>query len=128
MPYEDVLVHLATPLTVVTAENWLGGDPDEDEVPLTPIPVCLFLPLGGEENSAPRGRRSIRRPTLLMGERDLADDLTDYLVPSDQLDVLAPELTGPDPLRWQIDGWSQPFGPPGEEPIGRQAILKRVED
>lgn len=128
MAYDDVLQHEATPLITLTDPvNWIEGDPDEDEVPVTPVPCALFLPLGGEDNQTPRGRRSIRRPTLLLAQEDLLGDPVE-LSTEDRLSILAPELTGPEPLTWQIDGHTQPFGRPGEEPIGKQVIVKRVED
>lgn len=129
MPYEDVLVHTAVP--AVRKEEggaWVQGEPSNESDPRPGVPVacCLFLPLSGEQQ-APRGRRAVRVPLLLLSHTD--EDGADVdLGPADEVDVTAPELTGPDPVRWQIDGYPQPFGPPGEELIGKQVNVKRVED
>lgn len=130
MPYEDVLVHTATPLLWVTGPNWIEGEPDENRVPGTPFACCLFLPLPGQAQPR-RGRRVVSVPTLLLATHDLADSPVDVRA-SDELDITAPELPppwgGPDPVRWQVEGDPQPFGPPGEDLVGMQVALKRVED
>lgn len=143
MAYDDVLVHTAVPVKPTQAaddpdtagvdeRNWIEGEPDdsgasaEGGTPGTPIDCCLFLPLGTEEKPR-RGRRVVTVPTLLFAVEDTAG-VEVQLSPADQLDVTAPEVTGPDPIRWQVDGGVQPFGPPGEDLIGKQVAVKRVDD
>lgn len=139
MPYDDVLVHRATPVAAMQVtdgedeyiegepdEDWIEGEPDVDEVPGTPFDCCLFLPQGTEQ-AAPRGRRTITRPTLLLAAED--DEGLPVLAAAELLlDIVAEELTGPTPVRWQVDGDPQPFGKPGTSIIGSQVALKRVRD
>lgn len=126
MSYEDALAHRAIPVGTVTAGNWIEGDPDEEEDAGTGFDCALFLPMGGEQNP-PRGRRAVRTPTLLLAPLDDRGELV-TVSPEDQLDITAPEITGPSALRWQVNGFPQPFGPPGEPIIGSQVTLVRVED
>lgn len=128
--YDDVLVHVAQPVRTETGTTWIEGVPEETEqTPVTgeQFPCCLFLPLAGEQ-IPPRGRRVVKVPTLLMATYDNAGNSVS-IGPADELLVTAPELPGhATPVRYQVDGAPQPFGPPGEELVGLQVTLKRVED
>jgi hypothetical protein len=125
--FEDALEHVAVPRVTVEQVGWIEGEPEEDrDRPGIPFACVLFMPLGPEQ-SASRGARVVKRPTLLCSYLDHDGNVVS-LSPKDKLDVTAPKLTGPDPVRWQIDGSVQPFGPPGDETIGSQVILKRVDE
>lgn len=103
----------------------VDGRPATEDVPGTPFDCCLFLPAPGGEDQR-QGRR-VKRPTLLIATLDRAADAV-VLSGKVKVDVTAPELTGPEPVRWQLDGDPQPFGPPGDVPVGMQATLRRIED
>lgn len=124
MPYDDILVHLGVPVeTREDTAGWAEGEPDTPEqvpVPERAFGCCLFLP-GSSEETGGRGSRQVKRPTLL-----LPPGLP--VTRKDQVDVTAAELTGPDPVRWQVEGDPQPFGKPGEATIGSQVTLRRVEE
>lgn len=94
------------------------GDYDAVPAVLGPkFPCCLFLPLPGEEN---RRGRSVVEPTVLLPG-------TENVVRTQRLVITAPEVTGPNPVEWQVLG-VQPFGPPGKPLVGKQATLRRVLD
>lgn len=133
MPLEDVLVHTATPWRTVEARELVEGDVDVEEAPGTPFACCLFLPQGVEDAPNPRGGRQVRRPTLLVGPEDDLGQPT-ALSHEDELDVIAAELNLAEgrpadaAVRWQVDGSAQPFGPPGEDVVGYQVALVKVDD
>lgn len=133
MPYASVLVHQAVPITLVRSGDRIEGERDESEVEGPPFPCALFPPAGyggtaGGGTSAatgiPRGRRS-NEPLLLLPSPDDPD---------------APDLTGVNKVRFTSlpglpDFWlgtydlvapPQPFGRPGQSPVGQQAYLNRV--
>lgn len=132
MPFEDVLVHRATPLlsTKGDPDTWVEGESaDEQEVPGSPFDCCLFLPQGSEDGEK-RGR-GVREPTLLfLPENDEGEPVA--LSREDQLDVVAPELNVVEGraadavVRWQVAGAAQPFGKPGEDVIGFQVTLRKI--
>lgn len=146
MAYEDVLVHTATPYyttvvpddedtTDIDESNWIEGEPDDTgNTPSpgggaagTPFACCLFLPQSPEQGP-PRGRRVVRVPTLLMAPED-NEGTALMLSPADTVSITAPELPGhANGVLYQVEGEPQPFGPPGDDLIGMQATLKRVED
>lgn len=137
MPYEDILVHRATPLRSVTsdadADDWVEGDySPQREVRGTPFDCCLFLPSGTPQPSAALSRQ-VRVPTLLVAALDDAG-APPVLAPEDELLVVAEELNLQEgramltEVRWQVEGTAQPFGRPGDDVIGSQATLKRVEE
>lgn len=78
---------------------------------------CLFLPQPQAEDD--RGQRKVKRPQLLC-------EPGVELKAEHEVEVLAAELTGPGWVRWKVEGDPQPFGPPGEELVGKLAMLKRV--
>lgn len=119
--------HTAIPVYSIQSGERIEGEHDVEEVKGTPFGCFLMLPGGGEEDSAsPRGRRQIKRPTLLMRATDSLGERIN-LSPADELLIEAPNVTGPDPVRWQVVGTPEPFTPP-RRLIGFQARLKRVED
>lgn len=125
MPLDDVLVHTGRPVSPEQAGPKVDGKAVIEDVPGTPFDCVLFLPSpGGEED---RGRRVVKRPTLLMGPEDRAGERV-ALSGQQKVLVTAPELTGGDPVLWQVEGNVQAFGKPGEDVIGSQATLRRVED
>jgi hypothetical protein len=118
MPYDGVLVHSAAPVALVDGPDPpVEGDRDLIEQVGTAFPCCLFLPLPGEEN---RRGRQVREPLILLPGNVTVSRL-------ERLRITAPEVTGPDPLDWQVQG-VQPFGRPGSPLVGQQATLRRVED
>jgi hypothetical protein len=132
MPYEDVLVHTAVPIVkrrrTTTVDGDTGGTGDE---PGTPFDCCLFLPQGSEQ-STPFGRQ-VRRPTLLVAPEDSLGQPV-ALPFNAEVDVIAEELNLAEGrpaeanVRWQVDGSPQPFGKPGDDVIGYQVTVKRVEE
>lgn len=141
-----ILVHTATPVSYtegVPGDLWIEGEPGDEgpqRVEGQPFACVLFLPGPGGEEAGPFKPRVVRRPTLLYsptrtivdGARGLvADDSEIALTHEDELLISAPELAGwaggQARARWQLEGDSQPFGPPGSL-IGVQATLRRVED
>lgn len=127
MPLGTICVHTATPVTEVESDDeatWAAGEPEKTVTTGEAFPCVLFLPLGKREDT--RGRQ-VREPTLLW---EAFNEEGEPMVPvkeNDELLILAEELTGADPVRWQVNGEPQPFGPPGEV-IGYQATLIRVSD
>jgi hypothetical protein len=132
VPYDDVLVHVATPVRRTSTGAWAEGERVATETEGTPFACCLFVPLGAEEAS-PRGGRTVRRPTLLVSTLDEAG-VPVSLAAEDELLILAPELNASlgaaagERVRWQVSGGLQPFGRPGDSPVGGQVELTRVED
>lgn len=124
MAFEDILVHTARPLREEETGPKVDGRPPTAPVLGTPFACCLFLPAPGAE--AERQGRRIKRPTLLMATLDTAGEPV-AVSAEFRLLVTAPEL-GLDGVEWQVEGDPQPFGKPGEELIGMQATLRRVED
>lgn len=141
-----ILVHTATPVSYVEGEAgdiWIEGEPGEggpQPVEGIPFECVLFLPGPGGEDTNAYKPRVIKRPTLLYNPvRNIADAsraLTGdgsaiVLSNEDELLIEAPELAawagGEARARWQLEGDSQPFGPPGVVG-GVQATLRRVED
>jgi hypothetical protein len=133
MPLEDVLVHTAWPWRTREAGEVVDGDVDATEEPRTPFDCCLFLPQGTEEGSSMRGGRQVRRPTLLVAAEDALGQ-PPALSHEDELDIVAEELNlaegrpAETRIRWQVDGSPQPLGKPGEDVLGYQVTLVRVED
>lgn len=125
MPFEDVLVHTGRPVTPESVGPKVDGKAQVTDVQGTPFDCCLFMPAPGAEDE--RQGRKVKRPTLLLATEDRAGVA---LVVTGKLKVLvtAPELTGPDPVLWQVQGDPQPFGKPGEDLIGSQVTLRRIED
>ncbi len=102
-----------------------------------PVPVtaaifncCLFIPLGGESESA-AGKREVSRPQLLYLPEDQAG-VPVVLREEDSLLVTAAELNLARGLaetfqeEWRVDGAPQPFGPPGELLVGWQVRLLKA--
>lgn len=118
MPYPNVLVHSAVPVALVPGDDPpIEGDRDVVRELGTPFPCCLFLDFPGEEN---RRGRQVREPLVLLpGDVDVAR--------TERLLITAPEVTGPAPVEWQVQG-VQPFGKPGLPLVGKQATLRRIED
>jgi len=131
VPYLDVLVHRATPLLTRATGGLVEGRRSIGQVPGTPFDCCLFLPQGSKSADG-RGRR-VREPTLLVApEDDLGMPV--QAGPEDELLIVAPELNVAEGLpaetavRYRIAGEAQPFGKPGNDIIGRQLTLVRVDD
>lgn len=125
MAFDDVLVHTGRPLVPEQAGPKIDGKAVINDVEGTPFACCLFLPApGGEED---RGRRVVKRPTLLFGPLDRAGEPL-VVTGKSKLLVTAPELTGAAAVLWQVEGNVQAFGKPGDPVIGSQATLRRVED
>lgn len=120
--------HVATVLAYVEdGVEWVEGERGDapEATSVGEVRCYLFLPLGSEEQ-APRSRK-VTRPTVMW---DPAEVVGQNPTADGELLILAPELvagTGAAEVRWQIEGNPQPFGPPGLQPIGAQATLKRVE-
>lgn len=111
--------------------EWVEGAFDEADVLGPPFDCCLFLPQGTE---APAGRgRRVKEPTLLV-PTEAQDGAVLELKATDELLLTAPELNVAQGLpedaqvRWMIVGAPQLFGRPGDDVIGGQATLRRVED
>lgn len=128
MPLGTVTVHTATIISIEVdpdEETWIEGEPDEKEVEGQTFDCFLSLAATPEEDT-PIRRRRVKKPTLLYEAED-DDGNVIALAPEDELLITAEELTGPDPVRWQVDGEPLPLAPPGRL-IGFEAKLKRVED
>lgn len=153
MPLPDhVLVHTAVPLEYdepqSTPAEWIEGEPGPfgggEPVQGVPFPCVLFLPSPGGETPNQYRPRVVEVPTVLFNPaRTLdrgavpgdapaspADGSPIALARESELLVYAPELapwTGGEPVRWQLVGVAQPFGPPGSV-IGVQAEVRQVLD
>jgi hypothetical protein len=125
MAYADVLVHTARPVREEETGPKVDGRPSTEPVEGTPFDCCLFLPAPSAE--AERQGRRVKRPQLLMATHDRAAQPV-AVSAEFRLLVTAPEVTGAEPVLWQVEGDPQPFGKPGEPLIGQLAILRRVED
>lgn len=99
---------------------------------------CLFLPTGSEDSGGATvvvlGGRQVINPTLLYSGKD-RNGLPVFLDREDRVGIVAPELNAwhfnlpPDgEVAWLVDGSPQPFGRPGDVPVGFLANLERVED
>ena len=135
--FEDILVHRGkVPERPGEGGTWIEGE----WVPNPPVPgpefdCCLFLPEPGAEDVAPQvplGRRIVQ-PTLLYAPYTISGAYV-ALKAEDELDVRAEEINRVEGraedafVRWQVVGNPQPFGRPGDEPVGLQAALRRVEE
>lgn len=125
MALEDVCVHTARPVQSEASGPKVDGRPQVSVVEGTPFECCLFLPAPGGEDER-QGRR-VRRPTLLMLPEDTAGERLEVKA-KQRLRITALEVTGPAAVEWQVEGDPQPFGKPGDDLIGWQATLRRVED
>lgn len=119
--------HTATPLIYLKTGERIQGEFDVATERATPFGCFLFLPRGSEDTASPRGRRNVKRPTLLTNPRDLAGDVLSYLRAEDELEIVALNLTGPDPVRWQIVGTPEYLSAP-RRLKGFEFTLRRVED
>lgn len=126
MPLGRVTVHTAVPISPSKEGEWVEGRRERKDAPGTPFACLLQLPAGGTEENAPRGRRTIKQPQILYENFDATGGELS-ISPADELAITAPEVTGPDPVRWQVDGAPTPLAKPGFR-IGFMARLKRVED
>lgn len=137
MPLEDVLVHVATPVrmkaALTAAEDWIEGEfAEEPDATGTPFACCLFLPQGTESSGSGRTRK-VTEPLLLYGDLDQDGDPV-ALKADDELLIVAPELNVAQGLaadasvRWMVNGAPQLFGRPGDEPLGGQITVRRIED
>ena len=132
MAYGDVLRHRGVKVETTEGANWVGGEPDtNDDAPSSVSFGChVFLPLTADQ-PVPRGTRRVTEPTLLL---PTLDDSGQPLVlkPESKVNVTCP--SEPEHVRvliegsWQIQSGPQPFGPPGNQAVGQQAIVKRVTD
>ena len=118
--------HTATPVLYVQGEESIEGETDISRETGTPFGCFLQLPGGEEDSSTPRGRRQIKRPTLLFRAKDSAGDVIE-LSNADELEIVAPLLTGEDAVVWQVVGTPEPLASP-RRLVGFSARLKRVED
>lgn len=118
--------HTATPVLWVQSGERVEGERDVSRELGTPFGCYLILPGGEEDSGTPRGRRNVKRPTLLYRPKDRAGDVI-RLNSADELEIIALNATGPDPVLWQVVGSPEPFTPP-RRLVGFQARLKRVED
>ena len=128
MPIGDVTVHVGVVLETESSGSYAQGEPAEVKPVIKQTIDCLLqIPRGGDEDSdAPKGRRKITRPMIIFEPFDvLGADFS--LAAEDSILITAPELTGPDPVLWQVVGDPTPFAPPGDV-IGYEANLRRVED
>lgn len=118
--------HTATPIIYVQSGDRIEGEEDVSREVATPFGCFLQVPQGEEDTSTPRGKRSIRRPTLLYRPLDVLGELID-LSPADELLIVAPSMTGTDQVLWQVVGRPEPLSAPRRR-VGFQARLRRVED
>jgi hypothetical protein len=130
MPLGSVLLHVGVPLREQPTEEdpeYVEGEPATTEPTEGAEFDCLLIfPRGGDEETPPRGRRTVKRPVILYEPFDVAGaDLV--LKAEDQVKVTAEELTGPEPVTWQIDGEPTPMAKPGFL-VGIEAALKRIDD
>lgn len=129
MPLASVLVHVGVPVVETAGERpeYVEGEPETTRpVDGSPFDCLLILPRGGDEDEIPRGRRKVKRPVILFEPFDVTG--ADFeLRAEDRVKVTAPELTGVDPVLWQVEGDPTPMAKPGFL-VGYEAALKRVED
>lgn len=118
--------HTATPIIYLQSGERIQGERDVERHPATPFGCFLQIPAGSEDDSQPRGNRQVKRPTLLYRRLDVIGDVID-LHPADELEIVAPLLTGDGAVVWQVLGSPEPLGGP-RKIVGFQARLRRVED
>lgn len=118
--------HTALPILYMQDGDRIEGERDVKSVIGTPFGCFLQLPQGEPDSSSPRGRRQIKRPTLLFRAKDMIGEVID-LRNEDELDIIAVKLTGPTAVRWQVVGTPEYLAGP-RRLVGFQARLKRVED
>lgn len=121
-----VMVHTAVPVVSSEEGEWIEGETDVEPKDGTPFPCLLQLPNASPEEVIPRGRRTIIQPQILFEPFDAAGGEVS-LSAADEIKVTAPELTGPDPVKYQVDGEPTQLAKPGTR-IGFLARLKRVKD
>lgn len=139
MALSDVCVHVATPLRETEDKgDWVEGEyRTSGKVPGTPFDCCLFLPIGEEESgggtAVRQGGRQVTRPTLLFLPEDHAGAQVsvnrelELLIVAEELN-LARGMAANASERWLVDGDPQPFGKPGDDVIGYQARLSKVDE
>lgn len=131
MPLGDICIHPCVPFGVVDGTDFSWGEATE-QTPTDGTPFFGFLQLvnsGGEEADAKIGKRKVKRPTLKYEPYafDESGNAVSGLTAEDLVKVTAEELTGPNPVVWQVVGDPVPYSPPGDV-IGYEAQLRRVED
>jgi hypothetical protein len=126
MPLGDVCVHTATPTSTSEIGPRIEGERDQEPQEATPFDCFLMLPASREQDT-PRGRRTIRQPTILYEPEDQLGHAV-LLEAENELMILAEELPGHDePVRYQVDGDPEPLAAPGDL-IGFEARLKAIKD
>lgn len=138
MPLADACVHTATPITTRDATdpaNWIEGEPDEEETTGEPFDCFFMISIRRRSNSNFSGareeanfpmQRKTESPTIIFeGERD--DGSTIEITAEDELDIVAEEILGTAPVRFQVEGDPIPLAKPGELK-GWEARLRRVID
>lgn len=138
MPLADVCVHTATPVSTRDddeAGTWIEGEPDEKVVKGEPFDCFFLISIRRRSNSNFSGareeanfptQRKIESPTILF--EDERDDGTRVEISAeDEVDIVAEEILGADPIRFQVEGDPIPLAKPGEV-IGWEARLRRVID
>lgn len=133
MPLQDVLVHRATPMKRTLADpfSWADGERPDAQVAGIPFDCLLLLPAGTEDNAG-RGRK-VTAPTLFYGDGD-DTGAPIALRAEDELLVVAPELNiaqgDPENLavRWLVNGAPLVLARPGDDAIGAEVKLRRVDD
>lgn len=118
-----VMKHQANVVTREEAGDVVEGE-QSAEPTLGPMFKCL-LQLPNATSSRPYGKQ-LDQPAVLF-ETKASNRTKIVVVDANTLKILAPELTGPDPVEWEVDGDPEPLAPPGRV-IGYQAKLKRVSD
>lgn len=138
MPLADVCVHTATPVTTRDATDpatWIEGEPDETVTMGTPFDCFFMISIRRRSNSNYSGareeanfptQRKIESPSVIFeAERDDGTEIE--ITAEDELDIVAEEIFGASPVRFQVEGDPIPFAKPGEV-IGWEARLRRVID
>lgn len=115
--------HTATRVSTVEDGPRIQGEREAKPERGEPFGCFLQIPRGSEDQGSPRGRRNIKRPTLLCPPSDAAAALK----AEDELEIVAPNLTGPNPVKWQVVGTPEYLSAP-RRLKGFEFTLRRVED
>lgn len=125
MPLPDVCVHPARVVEWRKTGQKIQGEQEVQPVPGQSFMCFLILP-GAKPVENPWSRKVVTQPTILFTPFDVTGAPFE-LKRSVEVFITAPELTGPDEVKWYVDGDPEPFAKPGLR-IGSQVGLRKTRE